>query len=230
MKLTCIVIEDEPIAQEKIKAFILRSACLNLISTFESGIDALPFLKSSQVDLIFLDIHMDRLSGIELLESIKIDSEVILTTAYDEYALKGFDLSVTDYLLKPFTFERFSQSVSKAQNNLEKKRLLKEKPFVFVKIEHRFEKIFLDEILYIEGMGDYRRIHTTGKKIMTLQTFKDFEEEISREMICRVHKSFMVSLGKIEHIERDRIRIKDASIPISETYRKEFFELINSSK
>jgi two-component system LytT family response regulator len=229
MKINCIVIEDEPIAQGKIKGYISRVLNLNLISIFENGIEALHFLKSNTVDLIFLDIHMDRLSGIELLESAKIDSEVILTTAYDEYALKGFDLNVTDYLLKPYTFDRFTQSVSKVQNNLEKKRLIQVKPFVFVKIEHRFEKIFLNEILYIEGMRDYRRIHTFGKKIMTLQTFKDFEQEIPQSIICRVHKSFMVSLDKIESVERDQIKIKDILIPVSETYKKSFFEHINHS-
>ncbi len=228
MKINCIIVEDEPIAQGKIKGYIARSPHLNLVSAFESGIEALPFLKSNAVDLIFLDIHMDKLSGIQLLESMKVESEVILTTAYDEYALKGFDLNVTDYLLKPFTFERFNQSVEKAKNNLEKKRLLQAKPFVFVKIEHRFEKVFLNEILFIEGMRDYRRIHTNDKKIMTLQTFKDFEQEIPKNIICRVHKSFMVSLEKIGAVERDKIKIKDVLIPISETYKKDFFDLINA--
>ena len=227
MKINCIIVEDEPIALGKIKGYIARSPHLNLVSTFDNGVEALAFLKMKTVDLIFLDIYMDRLSGIQLLESAKVESEVILTTAYDEYALKGFDLNVTDYLLKPFTFERFTQSVDKARNNLEKKRLMQGKPFVFVKIEHRFEKLFLNEIVYIEGMRDYRRIHTDGKRIMTLQTFRDFEQEIPKNVICRVHKSFMVSLEKIESVERDQIKIKNILIPISETYKKEFFELIN---
>jgi len=229
MKIDCIIIEDEPIAQGKIKNYISRSPYLNLVSTFESGIEALGFLKSTKADLIFLDIHMDDLSGIQLLESVKIECEVVITTAYDEYALKGFDLNVTDYLLKPFTQSRFNQAIEKVQSNLEKKRLLLVKPYVFVKIEHRFEKIFLNEIVFIEGMRDYRRIHTVGKKIMTLQTFKDFEQEIPQSLICRVHKSFMVSLDKIESVERDQIKIKNVVIPISETYRKNFFERINHS-
>ncbi len=226
MKIRCIIIEDEPIALGKVKGCIARIPDLNLISTFDNGIDALAFLKSNSVDLIFLDIHMDKLSGIQLLEKAKIESEVILTTAYDEYALKGYELNVTDYLLKPFTFERFVQSVEKAQKNLEKKRLMGTKPFLFVKIEHRFEKIFLNEIVYIEGMRDYRRIHTNDRKLMTLQTFKDFEQEIPQHIICRVHKSFMVALDKIMSIEQDQIRIKDVTIPVSDTYKKEFMELI----
>ncbi len=229
MKINCIIIEDEPLAMERTKSYVLRLPYLNLLSSFESGIEAIAFLKDNKVDLMFLDINMDELSGIQLLESTKIKSEVILTTAYSEYALKGFDLNVTDYLLKPFTFERFLQAVDKVQNNLAKKDSVKEKGFIFVKTEYRLEKISLNEILYIEGMRDYRRIHTTDKRIMTLQTFKELEREIPSDLICRVHKSFMVALDKIVAIEKDRIKINDVLIPISETYKKEFLSLINHS-
>ena len=214
-------------ALERTRSYVLQLPYLNLLASFESGIDALVFLKENKVDLIFLDINMDELSGIQLLESIKVESEVIITTAYNEYALKGYDLNVTDYLLKPFTFERFLQAVDKAKNNTAKKNNVQEKKFIFVKTEYRLEKLFLNEILYIEGMRDYRRIHTVDKRIMTLQTFKDLEQEIPENSICRVHKSFMVSLDKIESVERDRIRIKDVMIPISETYKKRFLELID---
>jgi DNA-binding LytR/AlgR family response regulator len=172
---------------------------------------------------------MGEFSGIQLLETSSIKSKVIITTAYNEYALKGFDLNVTDYLLKPFTFERFIQAVGKAQEYMKKESPASDKTFIFIKTEYRLEKILLSEIFYIEGMRDYRRVHTTSKKIMTLKTFKDFEQDISPGIICRVHKSFMVSLAKIESIERDRIKIKDVFIPISETYRKDFFNLINQT-
>lgn len=227
MNISCIIIEDEPLAMERTKGFVSKLPFLNLLTSFESGIDAIEFLKSNKVDLLFLDINMDELSGIQLLESIKIESEVIITTAYNEYALKGYELNITDYLLKPFTLERFIQAVSKAQSNLATHKTTEEKKFIFVKTEYRLEKILLNEILYIEGMRDYRRIHTIDKKIMTLQTFKDLEQEIPENLICRVHKSFMVSLDKINSIERDRIKIKDVLIPISETYKKRFLELIN---
>jgi two-component system LytT family response regulator len=226
MKINCIIIEDEPIALQKTKNYVLKVPALYLVSTFDNGIDALIYLKSNKVDLLFLDIKMDELSGIQLLETAKISSEVIITTAFNEYALKGYDLNVTDYLLKPFTFERFFQAIEKVQNNLSKKEATIEKKFIFVKTEYRLEKVLLTDILYVEGMGDYRRIHTYDKRIMTLQTFKDFEQEIPPEIICRVHKSFMVSLSKIDSIERDRIKIKDAVIPISDTYKKRFFALI----
>ena len=229
MEINCIIIEDEPLALERTRSYVLKLPFLNLLSTFDNGTDALVFLKSNKVGLIFLDIHLGEFSGIQLLETGNISSRIIITTAYDKYALKGFDLNVTDYLLKPFTFERFVQAVEKVQSNLLKKESIQEKKFVFIKTEYRLEKIFLNEILYIEGMRDYRRIHTNDKRVMTLQTFKEFEQEIPSNIICRVHKSYMISLGKIESVERDRIKIKDALIPISETYRKTFFELINHS-
>ena len=210
-------------------AYVLKLPFLNLVGTFDNSIDALVFLGANNIDLIFLDISLGEVSGIQLLETAKITCEVIITTAYNEYALKGFELNVTDYLLKPFTFERFLQSVSRAQTNLSKKEVVNEKKFIFVKTEYRLEKLLINELLYIEGMRDYRKIHTTNKRIMTLQTFSDFEQEIPANIMCRVHKSFMVALDKIDSIERDRIKIGEELIPISETYRKTFFELINHS-
>lgn len=229
MRINCIIVEDEPLALERTMAYVLKLPFLNLVGTFDNSIDALVFLGANNIDLIFLDISLGEVSGIQLLETAKITCEVIITTAYNEYALKGFELNVTDYLLKPFTFERFLQSVSRAQTNLSKKEVVNEKKFIFVKTEYRLEKLLINELLYIEGMRDYRKIHTTNKRIMTLQTFSDFEQEIPANIMCRVHKSFMVALDKIDSIERDRIKIGEELIPISETYRKTFFELINHS-
>lgn len=233
-KINCIIIEDEPLALERTRSYVQRLPYLELQATFENGVEALAFLRTNKTDLVFLDIRMDELSGIQLLEAVKIDSQVIITTAYPEYALKGYELAVTDYLLKPFTFERFLQAVDRAQQNLAKTESSSAKntvtkAFIFVKTEYRLEKLLLNELLYIEGMRDYRRIHTINKRIMTLQTFGDFEQEIPPEIICRVHKSFMVALDKIDSIERDRIKIREALIPISDTYKKAFFERIHYS-
>ena len=230
MKINCIVIEDEPLALERTKNYALKLPYLNLVSVFDNGMEALMYLKANKVDLIFLDINMDGFSGIQLLEAAKLNCEVIITTAYQEYALKGYDLNVTDYLLKPFTFERFIQATEKAQNNLLKKNSDTENYFIFIKTEYRLQKVFLNEIYYIEGMRDYRRIHLPDKRIMTLQTFKEFEQQISSNILCRVHKSFMVSLQKIESVERDRIKIKEAYIPISETYKAIFYKQIQQGK
>lgn len=226
MKLSCIIVEDEPLAMERTRSYVQKLPYLDLIAEFDNGLDLLEFLKKKNADLIFLDINLGELSGIKLLETGKIRSEVILTTAYHEYAVKSYDLNVTDYLLKPFTFERFLVAVEKAEKKLRNNPDENARNYFFVKTEYRLEKIAYDELLYIEGMRDYRRIHTTTKKIMTLQTFGELENEIPERIMCRVHKSYMVALDKIESIERDRIKIKDQLIPVSDTYKKKFQELI----
>lgn len=229
-KYTCIIIEDEPLALEKTTDFVKKIPFLNLTGKFDNALTGLEYLNNNKVDLLFLDINMDELTGIELLESSKISSQVIITTAYQEYALKGFELQITDYLLKPFTFNRFLQAVNKAQENLVNRFALAPPDFIFVKTENRLEKIMLNEIIFIEGMRDYRRIHTINKRIMTLQNFSELEKIISPNLVCRVHKSFMVGINKIDSIERSRIKIANQIIPISETYKEHFFQIINSKK
>jgi DNA-binding LytR/AlgR family response regulator len=227
-KYSCIIIEDEPLALEKTKDFVQKVPFLNLCATFDNALTGLDYLNNNKVDLLFLDINMDELSGIELLESSKISSQVIITTAYQEYALKGYELQLTDYLLKPFTFNRFLQAVNKAQENLLQRTADKPVDFIFVKSENRLEKIMINDILYMEGMRDYVRIHCTNKKVMTLQSFTELEQLIPAHLVCRVHKSYMVAINKIESIERSRIKIADQLIPVSETYKEDFLQLINS--
>jgi two-component system LytT family response regulator len=227
MTLNCIIIEDEPLAQERLKGYIPQLPVLNLLAVFDNGIDALVFLKTNKVDLIFLDINLGVLSGIQLLEISNLDCKVIITTAYDEYALKGFELNVSDYLLKPFTFERFRQAVEKVQHAFMPRSATAGQNFIFIKTEYRLEKVMFSDICFIEGMRDYRRVHTIHKKIMTLQTFGQLELELPPVLICRVHKSYMVALDKIDTIEGDRIHIGKTVIPVSETYRKAFLERIN---
>lgn len=226
MKIKCIVVEDEPLAMERTTSYIRKIPVLELIGSFDNAMDAYRFLQTDKADLIFLDINLGELSGIQLLESTKLNSHVIITTAYPEYALKGYDLNVTDYLLKPFLFDRFFQAVDKVVAASHKKEATDNKTFFFVKTETRLEKVFFEDVLFIEGMRDYRRIHTSSKKIMTLQTFAELETILPEKIICRVHKSWMVSINKIETIEKDSIRINQQEIPISESYRKHFFELI----
>ncbi|MEO8768445.1 MAG: LytTR family DNA-binding domain-containing protein [Ferruginibacter sp.] len=229
MGIKCIVVEDEPLAMERTVSYIRKLPLLTLVSTFDNAVDAFGFLKSNSVDLIFLDINLGELSGIQLLESININCDVIITTAYPDFALKGYDLNVTDYLLKPFGFDRFVQAVDKVQLRNEKKEALTGNTFFFVKTENRLEKIFYNDLLFIEGMRDYRKIHTNRKKIMTLQTFGEFEKEIPASIICRVHKSYMISIDKIDSVEKDRIYIQNNVIPVSETYKEKFYALIGHS-
>ncbi|PLK45118.1 LytTR family DNA-binding domain-containing protein [Emticicia sp. TH156] len=229
MKISCIIVEDEPLAAERLQNYVQKLPFLHLSGMFDNALDALVFLKSQSVDLLFLDINLGDFSGIRLLETANLKSRIILTTAYHEYAIKGFDLKVSDYLLKPFSFERFVQAVERVQEYFTKQELPQPIKFIFVKTEYRLEKIMFDELLFIEGKGDYRQIHTKIRKIMTLQTFTDFEQDIPPTIVCRVHKSYMVAIDKIDSIEKDRIRIQNTLIPISDSYRQGFYELIHQS-
>jgi DNA-binding LytR/AlgR family response regulator len=227
MTIPCLIVEDEPLALERLVGYVQRLPLLELVGTFHNALEAFAFMKTHPVDLLFLDIRLGGWSGLELLETSAVTSQVILTTAHQEYALKAYDLKVADYLLKPFTFERFVQAVDRAQAALSRSEPAAHRNFIFVKTEFRLERIRLSEILYIEGKGDYRRIHAIGKRIMTLMTFGELEERIPPEIVCRVHKSYMVAIDKIESVERDRIKIGDQLIPISETYRDRFYALID---
>jgi two-component system LytT family response regulator len=227
MRINCIIVEDEPLAQERIRSYLEKLPFMNLVGVFDSAIEAMAFLQTDKnVDLIFLDINMGDFSGIQLLESMKINSQVILSTAYHEYALKGYELNVTDYLLKPYTFERFLQAVDKVQGNRARGGGKPERKFIFVKTEYRLEKLQLDDLLYVEGVRDYRRIHTAGKPIMTLQTFGELEQAIPPGFVCRIHKSYLVALDKIDSVGRDTVRIGSVELPVSDTYRKAFLKMI----
>ncbi|MCK4466225.1 MAG: response regulator transcription factor [Bacteroidales bacterium] len=230
MKINCIVIEDEPLALRKITDFINRIDYLNLLQGFNNAINAIGFLKTNAVDLIFLDIRMKKLSGIQFLEALKTKPKVIITSAYDEYALKGYELDVSDYLLKPFSFERFVKSVEKVYNELKPDNLGKTNDYLFVKTEYRIEKIDLDNILYIKGMKDYLQIITTDKKIMTLQSFKNIIQFLPEKEFVRVHNSFIIAISKIDNIERNRIKIRDEMIPISASYKDDFYNLLRERK
>lgn len=223
----CIIIEDEPLALERTRGYVERTPGLHLVATFDNALEGLHHLQTQATDLLFLDINMDELSGLDLLRSTSFRGEVILTTAYQQYALEGYELNVTDYLLKPFTFERFLQAVNKARMKLEMATATPDPDFVFIKTENRLEKVMVADILYIEGMRDYRRIHTTEKRLMTLQNFGELEQLLPEHRICRVHKSYMVALAHIEAIERGRILVADQRLPISATYKERFFQLIS---
>lgn len=242
MKINCIAIDDEPLALDIIKAYCAKVPFLNLAGTFSNAMDTLEYLRHHTVDLMFLDIQMEQLTGIQLINSLINKPLVIFTTAYDQYALQGFDLDVLDYLLKPIPFERFVKASNKALEYLEKKTDAPqtEKPerqaasgnssFFFVKTETRIEKVNADEVLYVEGMGDYWRIVTKTRRIMTLMNARGIEEILHEPSFCRVHKSFFVAIDKIEFVERKQIKIGEILIPISDTYQKNFFELIEKHK
>lgn len=194
---------------------------MDLVKTFDNAIEAISLLKTEIIDLVFLDIQMEECSGIQFLEALVHKPEIIITTAYDQYAIKGFEHNVTDYLLKPYTFERYNQAVERVFEKLKKDKAVKN--HLFVKTDYRHVRVNFDEILYIEGMREYLAIVTPSKKILTLQTFKTIEEQLPTEDFIRVHKSYIVAMNKIESIDRSGIKIKDKVIPVSLTYKEDFF-------
>ena len=230
MKINCIILEDEPLALNKVSGYIKRIDYLNLLFAFNNAIDAIGFLKTTTVDLIFLDIRMKKLTGIQFLESLKSKPKIIITSAYDEYALKGYELDVSDFLLKPFTFDRFVKSVEKVYVDLIDKNFEQKPEYIFVKTEYRIEKIDFKDIFYIQGMKDYLQIVSDKKKIMTLQSFKNILQFLPKKDFIRVHNSYVVSIEKIENIERNRIKIGEKIIPISDSYKDAFFTLLHEKK
>jgi two-component system LytT family response regulator len=230
MQINCIAIEDEPLALKKLIGFINKIEYLRLSKTFDNAIEAISYLKENSIDLIFLDIQMEEFTGIQFLETIKQRPKIIITTAYDKYAVKGYEFDVADYLLKPFTFERFVQAVEKVFNNITERLTIASSDYIFVKTEYRLEKIKVSEILYIEGMNEYLRIVTENKKVMTLQNFKSMEEMLPKNNFLRVHKSFIVAIDKIESIERNRIKIQKMIIPVSDSYKETFYTRIGMRK
>lgn len=225
MVVNCIIVEDEPLALKRTKDFVERVPYLHLLASFTNGFEAIGFVKEQEVDLMFLDIEMDGFTGIELIEALSRKPEIIITTAYDKYALKGFELHVSDYLLKPFGFDRFLNAVERVYGTMEKNKK-EEKAFLFVKTEYRLERIAFEDILYVEGMGDYRNIRTVSKKILTLQSMAELDRALPGNAFCRVHKSYLVSVNKIISVERHRIKIGDQLIPISDHYREAFYQMI----
>lgn len=245
MIINCIAIDDEPLALDIIRAYCSKVSFLNLKQTFTNAIDTLEYLRTNSVDLMFLDIQMEELTGIQLLNSMHQKPYVIMTTAYDNYALQGFDLDVVDYMLKPISFERFIKGVNKVMERMQKEKpdaaeqksetvsapsLPSDSNYFFVKTETRIEKVEMGEVMYVEGMGDYWRIVTKSRRIMTLMNAKRIEEILREPNFCRVHKSYFVAMDKIDFVERKHIKIGNEHIPISDTYQKNFFDLIEKRK
>lgn len=241
MKMNCIAVDDELLALKKIQRFAEKIDYLNLLGTFDNALSTFSFLRNNKVDLIFLDIQMDEFTGIQLIETLKDPPYIVLTTAYDEYALKAYELDVVDYLLKPIPFERFVKAAEKVYLRFlkdQKNHLISEAEirvgtqnkapkFTFIKSGNKTIKVYFDKILYIEGQRDYLQIHTEDAKIMTLLNFKKIQELLDPQRFVRVHKSYMISIDKIDYIENNAIRIKDKLIPVSSTYKVAFFNLLN---
>lgn len=240
-KLKCIAVDDEPLALDIIEDYISKVPFLTLVKRTENAIEALQLVQAGDIDLVFLDIQMPDLTGIQFLKIAGGKANFILTTAYSQYALESYDLNVSDYLLKPIAFDRFYKAVekvlnlTKASENIETP--VQQPPaasnnpvvdYIFVKTEHKIQKIHLEDILYIEGLKDYISIYTKDERIITLQNMKKMEETLPSNQFIRVHKSYIISLDKIQSIERSRISISGKTIPIGDTYREEFYKRIEN--
>lgn len=235
--IRCIVVDDEPLAIDLLTDYISKIPFLELVESYQNPIEALTAVQQGKADLVFLDVQMPELTGIQFLKIANGKCKVILTTAYQEYALEGYELNVLDYLLKPIAFERFYKAAEKAQNlfnnNLAPAETTIITPakvtndFIFVKTEYKIQKIYLNDILYIEGLKDYISIFTKTERIITLQSMKKMEETLPLHQFIRVHKSYIIAVDKIESIERGRITIGDKLIPVGDTYRDDFFKIID---
>lgn len=248
MTLKCIAVDDEPLALDIIEDYISKVPFLELVKRTENAIEALQLVQAGGIDLVFLDIQMPDLTGIQFLKIANNKANYILTTAYSQYALESYDLNVSDYLLKPIAFDRFYKAVEKVhlqhkKDNAEQVVVPPAAPpvlappapaaqqvqdFIFVKTEHKIQKIELNDILYIEGLKDYISIYTKAERVITLQNMKKMEETLPGTQFIRVHKSYIIALDKIESIERSRITICGKLIPIGDTYRDEFFKKIEN--
>jgi DNA-binding LytR/AlgR family response regulator len=236
IKLRTIALDDEPLALKLVTDFVQKTPFLELSGTFDNPIDAIEFLSDETVDLILLDIQMPDLTGIEFSKTLQNSSKIIFTTAYEHYALEGFKLNAVDYLLKPFNYPEFLTAVQKAKKLIELEQaalptLEANNQFLFLKSEYKIRRINFNDILYIEGLKDYVKVHLQNdeKPILSINTVKSLEEKLPADRFMRVHRSFIVNLDKIETIERSRIVFGKIYIPVSDQYKEKFQEFLNEN-
>jgi len=235
IELKCIAIDDEPLSLELIKKYIASFPFLKLLNTFEDAISGAEFLKRSPVDLLFVDINMPDISGVDLVRSLEKKPMVIFITAYKNFAFEGYELQAIDYLLKPVDFKRFNVAVEKALDFYKYKHAVKEaseEESLYVYSEYRMLKIKLSEIEYIESMEDYIKIHTTTnpKPILTLMTLKKVVEKLPENQFKRIHRSFIIALDKVKSIQGRRVKLLSAELPISDSYSSFAKEWINKAQ
>ena len=238
--MNVIIVDDEPLAQDVLETYINQIPELNLIKKCNNALEANETLKSNDVDLMFLDIQMPQLTGIDFLKTLAKPPMVVFTTAYDNYAVEGFELDALDYLLKPISLERFMKAVNKADELYSLKQNRTEivegenNDFFFVKADKKLIKINYDDILYIEGLKDYVIIRTNTGRVITLQTMKSLESKLPQNIFKRIHRSYISNLDKIEAVVGNMIELKEKGqvkhIPIGKNYREELLQIINSKR
>jgi len=226
----CLIVDDEPLARNLLSDYVAKVPHLALVKACSGALEAMQVLRESNVDVMFLDVQMPDVTGISFLKSLQKKPLVVLTTAYSQYALEGYELDVADYLLKPITFERFLKCVDKFTQRLSglAEQVDPEKPqpalppFIFVKDGTKLVKVKWEDILFVEGLKDYVTIHTRQQKITTLQRMKNLEEELSSQQFIRIHNSYIVAINAIDAVHKDKVQIGEHLLPVGETYRKSF--------
>jgi DNA-binding LytR/AlgR family response regulator len=236
MAINCIIIDDEPLARKGLKEYIADTDFLNLVGEFDNAVKATELLSKGSVQLLFLDIQMPKITGLDFFKSLHHAPPVIFTTAYPQYDLDGFDLNSLDYLVKPISFERFLKAALKAKEYYEIRQhnegaaAGKKEEYFFIKADNKLVKIFFDEILYVEALQNYVTIHTADKKYITYLTFKSVEEYLPADGFIKTHKSYIISASKINSIEGNDIRIGNHHVPISRNEKEEVMEKLLKGK
>jgi DNA-binding LytR/AlgR family response regulator len=231
MTIQCIIIDDEPLARKGLKEYINDVDFLQLIGEYDTPLKAMDVLSTEHVQLIFLDIQMPKINGLDFFKSLRQAPPVIFTTAFPQYALEGFELNALDYLVKPVSFERFLKAALRAKEyyevrhkNLSEAGNENREMYFFIKADNRLVKVFFEEILFVEALQNYVALHTTSRKLITYLTFKSIEDYLPAESFIRTHKSFIVAAARIDNIEGNNIRIGQNNIPISRTLKDEVME------
>lgn len=228
MKISCIIVDDEPASREILERYISNCKSINLIASCKNAFEATELINRDEIHLIFLDINMPKLSGLKFYKTLTNPPFVIFTTAYPEFAVDGFEVDAIDYLLKPFSFERFLKSVNKVLTVFNQKGNSNQNPFIVLKSDKKLYRVSVHEINYLEALGDYVKVDYLNQSIIVHETFQNLLTQLKESNLFRVHRSFAVSLNKFDHIEGNMVKIKGKSIPIGLTYRSEFLNLINS--
>ena len=229
-KLSCIIVDDEPVARKILHEFVEQVPFMDLQGKFENAMKAEAFLKNNAVDMIFLDIEMPKVSGLQFLQKMQVESMVILTTAFPQYALEGYELDIIDYLLKPFALSRFLKAVQKAKDYHQMKNPAAgtaASSYIFIKSEKRIEKIELGDILYAESVGNYVSVYTAHKRIIAYLTMKSLESQLPAGEFIKIHQSYLVNCSKIDAIEGNEIKIGSKSLPMSRNYREMVMKIVH---
>ncbi len=225
-RIKCIIVDDEPLSLDILKAYIKDVPILELKNSCNDAFEAIEAMKDDSIDLIFLDINMPKLSGLQMFKSLENPPKVIFTTAYPEFAVEGFEVNAIDYLLKPFDFERFVKAVNK-YNDVP---LSEGDDLIWLKSEKKLHRVLIDDILYIEAIGDYLKVVCSDKNLIVHERLQKMEENLAYSNFCRIHRSYLISLDKIEFIEANRVGIGGVVLAVGQTYKEEFLNRVKGKK